>query len=157
MATCDIEQLIADGKCFGCLEPKQLAAVQLQMLCELKERIEALVAAIPAPAEEGPTHEDLVYAASLDIDLDGADYQTVVLAGNLDFNGTLNRPTVGLVKAVAVIIEADGSDRTLTFNANWTFMGTAPVDIVANKVGVLSITAKGPAETDVICAYYVED
>lgn len=156
MATCDIEQLMADGKCFGCLEPKQLAAVQLQMLCELKDRIETLIAAIPA-AEVGPTHEDLVYAASLDIDLDGADYQTVAITGDLDFNGTLNRPVAGLAKAVAVIIEADGSDRTLTFNANWTFMGTAPVDIAANKVGVLSITATGPNETDVICAYYVED
>lgn len=158
MATCDIEQLVADGKCFGCLEQKQMQAVLLQLLCELKAKIEALVAAIPAPtpADEGPTAEDLVYATPLTLDFDGADYQTVALTGDIDFSASTNRPAVGYAKAIAVIIEADGSDRALSFNASWTFVGALPTQIVASKVGVLSVTAVGPDETDVICAYQEE-
>ena len=35
MATCDIEQLLADGKCWMCLNKKQADAVLAQMLCNL--------------------------------------------------------------------------------------------------------------------------
>ena len=158
MATCDVDQLMADGKCFTCLEPKQMQAVLLQLICELQETIDILIAAIPpAPTPDlGPTVEDLVYAAAIDVDLDGADYQRVALAGDIDFSATLNRPATGYAKAVAIIITADGSDRNLTFNANWTCVGTAPTQTAAGKVGVLSITALGPAETDVIYAYQEE-
>jgi hypothetical protein len=158
MANCDVQQLVADGKCFDCLEPKQMQAVLLQLVCELKEQIEALVAAIPTPTppDEGPTAEDLVYATPMTLDFDGADYQTVALTGVISFSASTNRPTVGYAKAIAVIIEADGSDRALSFNANWTFVGTEPTQIAANKVGVLSLTAVGPDETDVICAYQEE-
>lgn len=137
-----------------------MEAAKIQLLCNLKAQLETLslvVDQLITELESGPTHEDLVYAATTILNFDGADYQTVALTGNIDFASSLNRPVAGFAKAIAVIIEADGSDRTLAFNANWTFMGTAPVDIAANKVGVLSLTATGPNETDVVCAYYVED
>ena len=158
MANCDITQLMADGKCFTCLEPKQMQAVLLQLVCELQSGMTELITEINTliAATEGPTASDLVYATPMTLDLDGTDYQTVALTGNIDFSATSNRPTLGLAKAIAVIIEADGSIRTLTFNANWTFVGTLPADIQANKVGVLSVTAVGPNETDVICAYQEE-
>jgi hypothetical protein len=158
MANCDITQLMADGKCFTCLEPKQMQAVLLQLVCELQTGMTELITEINTliAATGGPTASDLVYATPMTLDLDGADYQTVALTGNINFSATSNRPALGLAKAIAVIIEADGSIRTLTFNANWTFVGTLPADIQANKVGVLSVTAVGPNETDVICAYQEE-
>lgn len=143
------------AKCFTCLEGKQPMAVLLQMICNLQAVIQQLITTIPAPAT-GPTVEDLVYAASIDIDLDGADYQRLTLAGDIDFNGSLNRPAVGFAKSVAVVITADGSDRTITYNASWTSIGAAPASIVAGKTGVLSITALGPAETDVLIVYQEE-
>lgn len=155
MANCDVEQLMADGKCFACLEPKQMNAVLLQLVCELQEAVDALVVAIGAAAT-GPTAEDLVYATPMTLDFDGADYQTVALTGDIDFSASTNRPTVGLAKAIAVIIEADGSDRALSFNANWTPIGAVPTQVAAGKTGVLSLTAVGPAETDVLYAYQEE-
>lgn len=163
MATCDPATVMADGKCFQCLGPREMDAARLQLICDLKGQLESMATVINNlitainDLQAGPTHEDLVYAATTVLNFDGADYQTVALTGDIDFASSLNRPAAGYAKAIAVIIEADGSDRTLTFNANWTFMGTAPADIAANKVGVLSLTATGPAEADVVCAYYVED
>jgi hypothetical protein len=111
---------------------------------------------VAAAATALPTVEDLTYAASIDVDLDGADYQRIALAGDLDFNATLNRPAVGFAKAVAVVIQADGSNRNLTFPAAWTVVGAAPATITASKLGVVSITCLGPDETDVIYCYQEE-
>lgn len=155
MATCDVEQLMADGRCFTCLEPKQMQAVLLQLLCELEANVTTVATELAALEGALPTVEDLTYAASIDIDLDGADYQRITTAGDLDFNGTLNRPAVGFAKAVMVRIYAD-ANRNLTFNASWVVVGAAPATITANKVGVLSITCLGPDETDVIYAYQEE-
>jgi hypothetical protein len=35
MAVCDVNSLMQDAKCFMCLDPKQMLAVQTQLLCEL--------------------------------------------------------------------------------------------------------------------------
>ena len=36
MAECDVSQLLADAKCFACLEPQSQAAANLQLLCNLQ-------------------------------------------------------------------------------------------------------------------------
>ena len=152
MATCDVEQLMSDGRCFTCLEPKQMQAVLLQLLCELQENVTEVASAATAL----PTVEDLAYAASIDIDLDGADYQRITLAGDLDLNGTLNRPGIGFAKAVALRILDDSGGRNLTFNASWVPIGTVPASITAGKVAIVSISCLGPDETDVLYAYQEE-
>lgn len=40
MATCDVTQLLADGRCFMCLNQKQADAVLAQMLCDLIASLE---------------------------------------------------------------------------------------------------------------------
>lgn len=35
MATCDPSELLAAGKCFACLTPAQMDAIELQLLCEI--------------------------------------------------------------------------------------------------------------------------
>jgi len=142
-----------DGKCFFPLHGKAREAVKLQLLCEIKSAIASLAAAASAL----PTVLDIPYEANKDIDLDYADYQMLALTGDISFDATLNRPPAGSAKAVAIIIDADASDRTFTFNANWTPIGTTPTGITASKRGVLSITALGPDETDVIYAYLEEE
>lgn len=168
MATCNVEQLMSDGKCFGCLGPKEIKAALAQLLCDTQAGVSnlevsitqlaaAITAALATLSDALPTVEDLVYATPLTLDFDGADYQRVALTGVINFADSSNRPAIGSAKAIAVIIEADGSDRALSFNANWTFVGTEPTQIAANKTGVLSLTALGPDETDVICAYQEEE
>jgi hypothetical protein len=152
MATCDIEQLVADGRCFGCLEPKQMQAVLLQLVCELQAQIAVLVAAIPAQ-DTGPTSEDLVYGTPLTLDFDGADYQTIALTGNINFSASANRPALGLAKVIRVVIQADGTDRTLSFNAGWICIGATPAGILASANGLLTVMALGPDETDVVFVY----
>ena len=155
MATCDPTQLMADAKCLTCLEGKQLQVARLQLLCEIKTGIAALAAEI-GPLALGPTKEDIAYNATIILDFDGADYQEIALTGDLDLASSINRPAEGYAKTIAVILDTDGSLRNLTFNANWIFVGAAPSDQVASKRGVLSVTATGPAEADVILAYAVE-
>lgn len=46
MATCDVTQLMEDGKCFLCLDHKRAGIALSQMLCEILS-----VAVVPTPAE----------------------------------------------------------------------------------------------------------
>ena len=153
MATCDPQTLLNSGKCFFGVGTKERQALKLQLLCEIQSAIAALGAVV---ANLGPTVEAIAYAASIDIDLDGADYQTLALTGDIDFNASLNRPAAGHAKSVAVVMTADGSDRNITYNASWTVIGAAPASIAAGKTGVFSITAIGPNETDVLIVYQEE-
>lgn len=99
------------------------------------------------------SHSVLVYAATTDIDFDLADYRSLTLAGNVTFT-TSNRAAP---KTVTVRIIGDGSARTFTFPAGWTFVGgTAPTGIAANKTGVLTATCFGANDADIIFAYAVQ-
>jgi hypothetical protein len=53
-------------------------------------------------------------------------------------------------------IDPNGTNRTLTFNSSWNFIGTKPTNLVSTNVGILSLTAFGTAETDVWAAYGAE-
>jgi hypothetical protein len=97
--------------------------------------------------------ETLTYAASVALDFETQVYKKVDLTGNITF--TTSNLAVGA--SMAIKIAADGSIRTFTFPAGWTFIGSAaPADIAANKTGVLSLTSFGTTDAEVIAAYAVE-
>jgi hypothetical protein len=92
------------------------------------------------------------YAASLPLDFLGKPVVTVTLAGNIQFT-TTNR-TAGYTVTVRIV--CDGSNRTFTWPAGWSWLSiTPPSGISASKVAVLSITAFGTNDTDVVAAYAV--
>jgi hypothetical protein len=95
----------------------------------------------------------LTYAASVALDFDDAWCRTVALTGNIAFT-TSNR---GAGKEMLIRVTADGSLRTLTFPAGWTFVGAEPADIAASKVGLLSIRCFGSADSDILAAWAVEE
>jgi hypothetical protein len=162
---------MAEAKCFMCLEPQQSAAARLQLLCDMKTAFDTLVAngiqgAPGTPGADGatgadgadgpvwtPVHSTLNYNANVNVDFTGDEYKTVTLAGNIDFDAVNH--TAG--SAIVVRILCDASPRNLTFNAGWKFVGnTAPASIVANKVGILSLTSFGVNDANVIAAYAVQ-
>lgn len=91
----------------------------------------------------------LTQASPTVIDFDSDDYRTLSLSGNVTFS-TTNR---GAPKTVTIKIICDGTTRTLTFPADWVFVGDKPTQIAANKVGALTVTCFGSAETDLVAAY----
>lgn len=149
MATCDPQTLMNAGKCFVGIGQKAQQALRIQLLCEISSRIASLSGA-------GATVAAVAYAATVNPDFDGADYQTIALTGAIDLAASANRPAAGSAKSIALILTADGSDRALTYNANWTVIGTAPTQVSAGKTGVVSLTAIGPNETDVLITYQEE-
>lgn len=101
-----------------------------------------------------PSVLTLAYAASITLDFDPAlpPYQKVTLAGDL----TLLSPSANLGggRALSLLIIGDGSTRTLTFPAGWSFLGSAaPATLAAGKKAVLSLTSYGALDADVIAAY----
>ncbi len=86
------------------------------------------------------------------LDLTSNDFQTISISANTTFT-TSNRAS-GRSKTIRII--TDATLRTLTFPA-WIFVGTAPTDQAASKTGILTITAFGTADTDIVAAYAVED
>lgn len=92
------------------------------------------------------------YGASYAIDLSTEGYETMTLTGNITFT-TSNR-VAGRSKTIRLI--CDGTNRTLTFPA-WKWVGAAaPAEITASKTAILTITAFGTADTDIVAAYAVE-
>ena len=75
----------------------------------------------------------------------------------LDSNTTFSATSIAAGTSVTLKVLADGTDRTLTFNSSWVFIGQKPVSIAANKTAVLVLTSFGTADTDIIASYTVQD
>jgi hypothetical protein len=85
------------------------------------------------------------------LDFSGDQLQTISISANTTFT-TSNR---AIGKSKTIKITTDGSTRTFTFPA-WKFVGAEPADQAASKVGILTLTAFGTADTDIVAAYAVE-
>ena len=86
------------------------------------------------------------------LDFSGDQLQTISISANTTFT-TSNRATG---KSKTIKITTDGSTRNLTF-PSWKFVGTKPSDQAASKVGILTVTCFGTADTDIVAAYAVEE
>jgi hypothetical protein len=96
----------------------------------------------------------ITYAASVALDLAALDgqYRTISLTGDL----TLTTSNLATGRTVVIQIIADASQRTLTFPADWKFLGTKPANIAASKTGVLSLTFFGSLDSDCVAAWGVQ-
>tara|TARA_R110002020_G_scaffold124539_8_gene281619 strand:- start:172 stop:1074 length:903 start_codon:yes stop_codon:yes gene_type:complete len=106
---------------------------------------------------------------ALAIDMDGAPFQTIDLTADKDYNITItNPPTSGKLKTVTVRLKApsgtaprfgDTADAPDNWNTSWSWPervgNVGPTIIGATEVALLSLTAFGPADTDVVAAYAV--
>lgn len=86
------------------------------------------------------------------LDLDNNELESISISANTTFT-TANRAS-GKSKTIRII--TDSTLRTLTFPA-WKFVGPTPADQAASKTGILTITAFGTADTDIVAAYAVEE
>ena len=86
------------------------------------------------------------------LDLSGDQLQTISISADTTFT-TSNRATG---KSKTIKITTDGSTRTLTFPA-WKFVGAKPSDQAASKIGILTISCFGSADSDIVAAYAVEE
>lgn len=112
----------------------------------------ALAAALDDKANL-PSATTLTYATSVELDFAGADFQSVTLAGVIEF--TTSNLAAGRSKTIRII--GDGSERALTFPAGWIFVGAAaPATLAANKTSVLTMTSFSTTDADVVAAYTAE-
>lgn len=97
--------------------------------------------------------EELVYAGTVYLDFNGFGGKRLTLAGNVSFTSG----AFGFGKEMLVRIVCDASLRTLTWPPAWRWVGaTAPVNIAANKVGLLQLWCFGTGESDVVARWLVE-
>lgn len=89
------------------------------------------------------------YAASMAIDFNGNGFRTVTLTGNVTFT-TSNRAAG---RSVTYKINPGASARTPTFPAGWVWIGATPTTFTASKIGILTVTCWGTADTDVTASY----
>jgi hypothetical protein len=111
------------------------------------------VQGVPGPAW-APSHTDIAYAASVDIDLSDTAFISIDnISGNLTLTGS--GYTAGVTVKVR-LVESGGSSRTISFPAAWHFVGPEPTNIGANKTALLELSCFGPAATDTLASYLVE-
>lgn len=104
-----------------------------------------------APATSFST---LTYGASVAVDFAALDGQarTITLSGNLE----LTSSNLAAGRRTVIRMLPGASQRTLTFPVGWVFVSTKPANIAANKSGILSLTAFGTTDGDVIAAWAVQ-
>ena len=78
--------------------------------------------------------------------------QTVTLTGAVTSMATASRDA-NLSKMSKILINPGASDRSITRNNNWNWLGTCPTGIFANKKALLTIVNFGSAETDIVVAF----
>jgi hypothetical protein len=84
-------------------------------------------------------------------------FRTITAVSDVNFIHSTNRPSSSAtIRQVVIRIDPNGTNRNLTFNSNWNFLGTKPTSLVSTNVGILSLTTFGSAETDVWAAYGAE-
>lgn len=105
-----------------------------------------------AVGNQGPAGQDsfleVAYAATINLDFTADNFKATSLTGNLTFT-TSNRTAA---RSIAFLLRADGSNRTLTFEA-WTWLHSVPTHINANKQGILSLSCFGTAISDIFASY----
>jgi hypothetical protein len=86
------------------------------------------------------------------LDFSGDQLQTISISAATTFT-TSNRATG---KSKTIKITTDGSTRAFTF-PSWKFVGAKPTEQAASKIGILTVTCFGTADTDIVAAYAVEE
>lgn len=84
---------------------------------------------------------------TLDFSVKG--YRTHALTGNIIYASS--NVTAG--SSVTVRVSAGGSTRTLSFPVGWTFVSPKPTELLANKVAILTATAFGAGDSNVVAAW----
>jgi hypothetical protein len=96
-------------------------------------------------------------SGTITVDLSSSMLQTTgTLTGNITSLVTSNRAAG---RSATLRIINGGTNRTITYSASWRWVGTKPASgftLNANKVGILTLTAFGTNETDIIAAWAVE-
>ena len=101
------------------------------------------------------TVKDYGSVTSFTVDFTAAPLQKMTTAGSVSPSSSSNREAG---RSVTLLIDnSAGAQRSFSFNSSWKFIGEKPAAIAANKIGILSLTAFGTAETDVVCSYGVQD
>jgi hypothetical protein len=101
-----------------------------------------------APATSFST---ITYGATVALDFASLDaqYRTINLTGNLE----LTTSNLANGRTLVLRIVADATQRTFTFPVDWKFVSTKPATLDASKTAILSLTAFGSTNADVIAAY----
>ena len=80
-------------------------------------------------------------------------YDIGPLTGDITFVGS----NLVAGRSVTARIVNGATLRTLAFPAGWVFVGAKPADIAASKTGILTATAFGTTDADVVAAWAVEE
>ena len=94
------------------------------------------------------------YASTVNLDFSQEGY---VAIGTLTGNITFTTSNLATGKALAVKVVCDGTPRNFTFPGTWKWLGAAaPASIAATKTAIISLTAFGAADSNVVASYLVE-
>jgi hypothetical protein len=97
----------------------------------------------------GPTATD---QGTIVLDFWGSRFQTTVMTGD----GTFVSTDRDIGVAISAKIDSGGTNRNLYFHPDWTFLQTQPLvptPLAAGQLALMSLTAFGPNESDVIAVY----
>ncbi len=117
--------------------------------------IKGTTGATGATGATGPaysfTHSVLTYASTTTIDFSSDPYRTETLTGDVTFASS----NLAAGRAITVRIIGDSVQRALAFPAGWKFTTTKPTALGTSLTAILSVTAFGASDSNVIAAYVI--
>ena len=85
-------------------------------------------------------------------------YQTIIVTGQTQFNNTVGA-SAGRNLVLRIFSSGSANSGAVTFNTGWHWIGTpytTGVTLTTGKYSILSLTAFGPGETDILSSYSFE-
>ena len=104
------------------------------------------------PQGETAQWEEMPYAPAMTINMAGKKARTIRPTGAL----TLTATNLAAPLDVFLFLRAQSATVALSFPSEWRWMGAAPTQLPANKVGTLLLTCDGPNQSDMLAAWDVE-
>ncbi len=86
------------------------------------------------------------------VDFSANRLQTLSLTGN----DTLSTSNVAAGYEVFLRVKSDTATRTLGFPSTWTFMGSVPSTLAANKTAILHLRSYGTTDANIVAVYSVQ-
>jgi hypothetical protein len=97
---------------------------------------------------------NLSTTGTLTLDFSGA---SLLSTGTLTGNITFATSNLAAGRSVTVRVVNGSTLRTVNFPTNWVFVGPKPTDILGSKTAILTATAFGTADADVVAAWAVQE
>lgn len=94
-------------------------------------------------------------SGAIAISMTAGGVQNRTINGTASFTASDIDAVPGFSFTISVFLTASGGDQAVSFDSNWKWIGSKPTSIASGVTGMLTLTNRGSASTDIVASYAV--